>query len=440
MATKTKPKKKSRSPKEKQEVTGGDLAKTKSEAPAKKTETLIESAARLRLSRRDTDFGGALRDAFGVEVFDSDTPPAARKGYEFDSTELTRLADRVKTEADKLATKNDETQYNLFANRLLDLTLRTSEVRAIAERTAKIEELMASMSTTADRAELKASMTELKAAKASGDLARVRGWLSDVEGRLATMQEIIDLVKAKSGATENRIPDGLFPMAGSDLGVLKRGLGLIPAKYATISELRIAFSRAEPASALPDLHRLADELQIEAARVERQFDRPGQTGKAVNAMKAIRDSGGDTDFFMTGPGAQTWKDLEWIGARGLKAWSGGTVGPVHIGPLDEPSISLAELRRQAVRPRPGTKKLAPDQQGQDPTKPRYLGNKPYINDVLKRGVVLPSVDGAGRFVRYTEYDIRPYTKASARGGERLVVGGGRTFYTNDHYVTFVEVL
>ncbi|MFD4669202.1 hypothetical protein ACFWNN_05655 [Lentzea sp. NPDC058450] len=422
--------------------TGEKPKAKKKKASTPKKDPLVANLEKMRLTNRDTVYSAALRDAFGVDEFDSGEPPAVRKGYEFDRTELTRLADRVQFEADKLVTKNDEAQYNVFAGKLLDLTLRTSDVRSIAERTAGVQEAIAAMKlkVKADYPEIEASLDKLEAAKASADLDQAKGWLSDLETRLTTMREILDLVNARTTTPVTEFPLGLYKMTSRDLSLTKRGIALIPGKFAGVDALKIAFAVAEPPSALPDLHRLADDLGLDPKDVERKFSRPGQTGQAVHAMRVIKESGKDANFFLNGPGRQNWAALADIGARGLKAWPGGSREPVPIGPADGPEITFDELLRQAVRPRPGRKDLEDDQQGENPLRPRYLGGKHYINDVLKRGVVLPSVDGQGRPVQYTEYDIRPYTRPADRGGERLVVGGGRKFYTSDHYTTFVEII
>ncbi|WXB20348.1 hypothetical protein LZC94_05520 [Pendulispora albinea] len=56
------------------------------------------------------------------------------------------------------------------------------------------------------------------------------------------------------------------------------------------------------------------------------------------------------------------------------------------------------------------------------------------------GGVLPTTDGSGNPVTYTEYDIHPHKKGVNRGAERVVIGSdGRKWYTNDHYSTFTKM-
>jgi RHS repeat-associated protein len=52
---------------------------------------------------------------------------------------------------------------------------------------------------------------------------------------------------------------------------------------------------------------------------------------------------------------------------------------------------------------------------------------------------LPSYDKSGNLIRYTEYDVRRYT-GFGRGAERVVIGSdGRSYYTANHYRTFVRI-
>jgi guanyl-specific ribonuclease Sa len=53
--------------------------------------------------------------------------------------------------------------------------------------------------------------------------------------------------------------------------------------------------------------------------------------------------------------------------------------------------------------------------------------------------MLPQYDPSGKPISYTEYDVRPYIKGVNRGLDRLVIGGGRAFFTDDHYYTFIEI-
>lgn len=53
---------------------------------------------------------------------------------------------------------------------------------------------------------------------------------------------------------------------------------------------------------------------------------------------------------------------------------------------------------------------------------------------------LPRQDLSGRRIDYQEWDVNPKVQGKNRGTERLVTGSdGRSWYTNDHYNTFIEV-
>jgi guanyl-specific ribonuclease Sa len=51
-------------------------------------------------------------------------------------------------------------------------------------------------------------------------------------------------------------------------------------------------------------------------------------------------------------------------------------------------------------------------------------------------MILPRKDASGNPITYREYDIHPYTPGVNRGPERIVIGGGRRYYTSDHYRSF----
>ncbi|MCV4714119.1 hypothetical protein OFC05_29060, partial [Escherichia coli] len=66
------------------------------------------------------------------------------------------------------------------------------------------------------------------------------------------------------------------------------------------------------------------------------------------------------------------------------------------------------------------------------------------NDGRGGGQVLPKTDSAGNPIKYKEYDVNPYQKGVNRGAERLVRGTSdgktyHTYYSNDHYRTFVKI-
>jgi RHS repeat-associated protein len=73
--------------------------------------------------------------------------------------------------------------------------------------------------------------------------------------------------------------------------------------------------------------------------------------------------------------------------------------------------------------------------------PGYRGGGIFQNDGRGGGEILPRVDNSGNKITYKEYDINPYTRGVNRGIERVVIGSdGRSYFTNDHYRTFSEVV
>ncbi len=49
-------------------------------------------------------------------------------------------------------------------------------------------------------------------------------------------------------------------------------------------------------------------------------------------------------------------------------------------------------------------------------------------------------DAQGNPISYKEYDVNPYQKGVNRGTERVVIGNGKAYYTNDHYINFDEII
>jgi hypothetical protein len=417
------------------------VKKTKQATGPAKKDTTVADLEKMRLTARDTNMNTALNSAFGVTEFDGGDPPAVRVELRFDSDRLTQLADRAKTEGDKLTKKNTTAQNDLFTSRLMDFTLRLGEAEKMAERIEKINQAMVTQKVNAKHSELAGPWKGFEDATATGDLDQAKGWLGELEARLTVMAEVLVLYNAKSGGKPvDEVPSSFYMMAGKDqpMSVLKRGLALVPGRIDTVGTLRAALASTKPPSALPELVPLAADAGVTVSEAQGKFGDPDPALQALNALRAIKAAGQTAAFFITGRGGQRWIDLAYIGSRGIKAWPGGTQAGVHLGPLDGPSISLAELKLRTRAPRPGVKKLDPDQL--DPVEPRYLGDKPFINDGIKRGVVLPYATNLGAPIQYTEYDLRPYTSPGDRGVERLVVGNNRVFYTSDHYKTFVEVI
>lgn len=72
-------------------------------------------------------------------------------------------------------------------------------------------------------------------------------------------------------------------------------------------------------------------------------------------------------------------------------------------------------------------------------KPGYKGGGNFANDGRGGGQVLPKTDSKGNPIKYKEYDVNPYQKGVNRGTERVVIGNGKAYYTNNHYKTFTLI-
>ncbi|MGN6530959.1 MAG: ribonuclease domain-containing protein [Ginsengibacter sp.] len=68
--------------------------------------------------------------------------------------------------------------------------------------------------------------------------------------------------------------------------------------------------------------------------------------------------------------------------------------------------------------------------------PGYVGGSVFSN----REKILPQVDSSGNSIQYQEWDVNPKIAGQNRGTERIVTGSdGRSWYTADHYQTFIEI-
>jgi ribonuclease T1 len=66
----------------------------------------------------------------------------------------------------------------------------------------------------------------------------------------------------------------------------------------------------------------------------------------------------------------------------------------------------------------------------------YVGGRVFTN----RERVLPMEDAQGNTIAYQEWDVNPKVQGQNRGTERICTGSdGRSWYTNDHYRTFIEI-
>jgi ribonuclease T1 len=68
--------------------------------------------------------------------------------------------------------------------------------------------------------------------------------------------------------------------------------------------------------------------------------------------------------------------------------------------------------------------------------PGYVGGSVFSN----REKILPQEDSLGNAIQYQEWDVNPKIQGQNRGTERIVTGSdGRSWYTSDHYQTFIEI-
>ncbi len=59
---------------------------------------------------------------------------------------------------------------------------------------------------------------------------------------------------------------------------------------------------------------------------------------------------------------------------------------------------------------------------------------------LNRDGKLPTMDGAGNSITYKEFDVNNKLPNADRDAQRFIVGSdGSIYYTDDHYLTFIEI-
>ncbi|AYD46501.1 ribonuclease [Arachidicoccus soli] len=67
----------------------------------------------------------------------------------------------------------------------------------------------------------------------------------------------------------------------------------------------------------------------------------------------------------------------------------------------------------------------------------YVGGRVFTN--VEQCV--PTTDANGNTIHYQEWDVNPHVHGINRGTERILTGSdGRSWYTNDHYKTFTQIL
>jgi guanyl-specific ribonuclease Sa len=162
------------------------------------------------------------------------------------------------------------------------------------------------------------------------------------------------------------------------------------------------------------------------------------TGLARKLLKTIADSGQDAPYFLIGAGGQSLADLRYAANQGDPVWAGRTAVAVAYGPNGQ-SVPFAHIRANAEalvvgqdqlpQPAPGVVRVH-----------RYVGGMRFGNN--GGAMILPCVDNTTQTtIQYLKYDVRPFTRRSERGGERVVVGSdGHQYYTADHYKTFVRIM
>ena len=66
----------------------------------------------------------------------------------------------------------------------------------------------------------------------------------------------------------------------------------------------------------------------------------------------------------------------------------------------------------------------------------YVGGRVFSNRERR----LPKADDNGKPIQYQEWDVNPKINGQNRGAERIVTGSdGRSWYTNNHYESFIEI-
>ncbi|MEA2511996.1 MAG: hypothetical protein QOJ59_1483, partial [Thermomicrobiales bacterium] len=110
-------------------------------------------------------------------------------------------------------------------------------------------------------------------------------------------------------------------------------------------------------------------------------------------------------------------------------------GPIPAGPGPTPGPAPV-----AFGPAPGNAVQAADFAAANggAAQPGFRGGGAFANDGRGGGQVLPTTDAGGNPITYREYDVNPFTPGVNRGRERIVIGGGAAYYTNNHYITFTK--
>ena len=131
------------------------------------------------------------------------------------------------------------------------------------------------------------------------------------------------------------------------------------------------------------------------------------------------------------------KPLKWgksavTGIKGLLAGSKGGKRAAETAVAGERAVAIGPAPENAW-------KVLESVGSRNSSLPGYKGGGAFANDGRAGSQVLPRATSAGDAVKYQEWDVNSFVKGVNRGTERLVTGSdGSAFYTNDHYLSFVQ--
>jgi RHS repeat-associated protein len=114
----------------------------------------------------------------------------------------------------------------------------------------------------------------------------------------------------------------------------------------------------------------------------------------------------------------------------------GTVISDGSSALAEESIGGAEVAFGPAPERAWTTFERVDSKGSP--FPGHKGGSMFANDGRNGSQILPRTTPDGDAISYQEWDVNPHVKGVDRGGERIVTGDGKVYYTNDHYLSFTQ--
>ncbi|MGO9166833.1 MAG: ribonuclease domain-containing protein [Candidatus Sulfotelmatobacter sp.] len=210
----------------------------------------------------------------------------------------------------------------------------------------------------------------------------------------------------------------------TDAAQLERLLG--NAKLADAAQLERLLGRVADAAQLERL--LSNAKLVDAAQLERLLGRVADATHLERLLAHVTDGAQlDTLLNLVGNDAGRLEnmlnrigdanDLERFLRAGYSIWEG------QFGPAKAEAVRAADY---------AAANGGAAQSG-------YAGNRPYGNNGGNPAdMILPRKDAAGNPIAYTEYDIHPRRPGVNRGPERIVIGGGRRYYTGTHYRSFTQ--